>query len=310
MSKPIYFTGSGLDRADRLRGDAGWVAGRLKDAGTCVLPVWRDLNLVAADRLYLTGAAARNTIDQADEIVLLGLRGETPFFAADISSLDEDDANELVSDLGEFTDLRTCAPMLARDEGSILAYAKGMLIWHRRHRFCGDCGHPTLSAEAGHVRKCTNAGCAKPHFPRTDPAVIMLVTRPGPDGGSCLLGHKPGFLPGMYSTLAGFVEPGESLEETVAREVFEEAGVQVTDVRYRASQPWPFPASLMLGYRAQATTFDIKINPDELADAAWFTKADIARMPVTGKRLPRPDSIALWLINEWLAETLGDTKID
>ena len=285
-----------------MRGDTHWVADRLTDATTCVLPVWRDLNLVAADPLYLSGDAARNVIERADEIVLLGLRGETAFFAADVSSVDEVAAAEMGAP-GKFTDLRTCGSTFPLDDGSILAYAKGMLVWHRRHRFCGDCGHPTLSAEAGHLRKCTNADCAKPHFPRTDPAVIMLVTRPGPDGGSCLLGHKPGFLPGMYSTLAGFVEPGESLEDTVAREVFEEAGVQVADVRYRASQPWPFPASLMLGYRAQATTFDIKINPEELSDAAWFTREDIARMPENGKRLPRPDSIALWLIDEWLAET-------
>ena len=305
MSKPIFFTGSGLDRADRLRGDAQWVAAQLTDAATCVVPVWRDLNLVSvnceAAPSYVVGTAAQRVVDQAGEIVLLGLRDGLAYFAADVSSLDENAANALGAD-ANFTDLRTCAAMLSRDAGSILAYAKGMLIWHRRHRFCGDCGHPTISAEAGHVRKCTNPECAKPHFPRTDPAVIMLVTRPGPDGGSCLLGHKPGFLPGMYSTLAGFVEPGESLEETVAREVHEEAGIHVTDVRYRGSQPWPFPASLMLGYRAAATTFDIKINPEELSDAAWFTRADIARMPETGKRLPRPDSIASWLVNEWLAE--------
>ena len=302
MSKPIFFTGSGLDRADRLRGDAGWVARQLADAGTCVFPVWRDLNLVDDDRLHLTGDAAREVVVRADEIVLLGLRGETPYFAADISSMDENAAAKLCG-VDEFTDIRNCGSTMARDAGAVLAYAKGILIWHRRHRFCGDCGHPTLSAEAGPVRKCTNAGCAKSHFPRTDPAVIMLVTRPGPNGGSCLLGHKPGFIQGMYSTLAGFVEPGESLEETVAREVFEEAGIHVTDVSYRASQPWPFPASLMLGYRAVATTFDINIDPEELGDAAWFTREDIARMPETGKRLPRPASIALWLINEWLAET-------
>ena len=155
------------------------------------------------------------------------------------------------------------------------------------------------------MRRCTNAACGQPHFPRTDPAVIMLVTRPGPGGGSCLLGHKASFMPGMYSTLAGFVEPGESLEEAVAREVMEEAGVAVTDVRYRASQPWPFPASIMLGYRATATTEAITVDPAELDDAYWFTRDDIARLGDTGKRLPRADSIAFWLIREWLEEDAG-----
>ena len=308
MSKPIFFTGSGLDRADRLRGDAQWAARQLADEHTCIVPVWRDLNLVSGDSepdpVYVTGKAALGLVNLADEIVLLGLRDGLSYFAVDVSSLDENAAAAL-DVRGEFADLRKCASLIGREDGSILAYAKGILIWHRRHRYCGDCGHATISAEAGHVRKCTNPDCTKPHFPRTDPAVIMLVTKPGPDGGACLLGHKASFLPGMYSTLAGFVEPGESLEETVAREVFEEAGIQVTDVRYRASQPWPFPASLMLGYRAVATTFDININPEELDDAAWFSRADIARMPETGKRLPRPDSIALWLVNEWLAEEDG-----
>ena len=236
-------------------------------------------------------------------MVLLGRGDDSSQFAADITSAGEDTADALTGDGTKFVDLRQIPGALPQEEGAILAYARGMLHWHRRHRFCSDCGHPTKSADGGHVRRCTNPECARSHFPRTDPAVIMLVTKPGPDGGAGLLGHKSAFLPGMYSTLAGFVEPGESLEEAVAREVMEEAGIAVTDVRYRASQPWPFPASLMLGCRAVATSFDIKRNPAELDDLAWFTRDDIARMGETGKRLPRPDSIALWLIEEWLEES-------
>ncbi len=305
MPKPIFYTDSGLDRADGLREDPSWVEDLLRDPRAQVLPVWNDKVLVARNSeptlLPLTGEAAQAAAESAGEIVLLGHKDGVGYFAADISGLSETDATALVAG-EEFTDLRPVAPTMERSEGSILAYARGMLLWHRRHRFCGDCGHPTENTEGGHVRRCTNPDCRRPHFPRTDPAVIMLVTRPGPGGGACLLGHKSAFLPGMYSTLAGFVEIGETLEEAVAREVMEETGIATTDIQYRASQPWPFPASLMLGYRAVATSFDITINTDELDDAAWFTRDDIARMGENGKRLPRPDSIALWLIEEWLAE--------
>ncbi|WP_316979729.1 NAD(+) diphosphatase [Shumkonia mesophila] len=305
MTSTIFYTGSRLDRVDALRDDAEWVAARLADPKCRVLPVWRDRNLVGVDTepclRWRDGAAAQAVLERATEVVLLGLDGETAYFAADLSALEEQDAIALCGE-AQFADLRQVAAAIDPHDASLLAHARGMAHWHRRHRFCGICGSPTRASDAGHMRKCTNPACAQPHFPRTDPAVIMLVTRPGPGGGSCLLAHKAGFLPGMYSTLAGFVEPGESLEEAVAREVMEEAGVAVADVTYRASQPWPFPASLMLGYRAVAVTDVITVNPRELVDAFWFTKDDIARLGETGRRLPRPDSIALWLIREWLEE--------
>ena len=191
-----------------------------------------------------------------------------------------------------FMDLRRAAALLERGQASLLAHARGMMHWHRNHLFCGTCGGATLSRQGGHVRVC--GSCGREHFPRTDPAVIMLVVR----DGACLLARKPEWTDGMYSTLAGFVEPGESLEEAVAREVFEETAVTVADVSYRASQPWPFPASLMLGFRARATTTRIQIDDHELADARWFRRDDLAH----GRHLPRADSIARWLIDEWLAE--------
>jgi len=305
MKSPIFYTGSRLDRVDAMRDDAEWVAACRTDSNCRVLPVWRDRNLigVAAEPClrWLNGATAKIVLERAADVVLLGRDGDVTYFAADLSALEEPDAVALCGE-ARFTDLRQVAAAIDPHDASLLAHARGMAHWHRRHRFCGICGSPTKSSDAGHMRRCTNPACAQPHFPRTDPAVIMLVTRPGPDGGSCLLAHKAGFLPGMYSTLAGFVEPGESLEEAVAREVMEEAGIAVTDVTYRASQPWPFPASLMLGYRAVAVTGTITVNPRELVDAFWFTKDDIARLGETGRRLPRPDSIALWLINEWLEE--------
>lgn len=155
------------------------------------------------------------------------------------------------------------------------------------------------------MRLCADRRCGREHFPRTDPAVIMLVTRPGPDGGACLMGRQKSWPEGMYSTLAGFVDPGESLEEAVAREVQEEAGITVTGVTYMASQPWPFPSSLMLGFRARAASVDIHVNPDELDDARWFTKGQIARFGELGLSLPRQVSIARWLVDQWLAEEDG-----
>lgn len=305
MAREIFYTGSRLDRADARRDDAKWVAACRTDPRCRVLPVWRDRNLIerAGEPApgWLSGGAGQAALERAAEVILLGVDDGVPVFTADLSALDKRDAQALCGK-AEFVDLREVAAALDRPGGSLLAHARGMVHWHRRHRFCCICGSPTKSSDAGHLRRCTNATCGQPHFPRTDPAVIMLVTRPGPDGGSCLLAHKSGFLPGMYSTLAGFVEPGESLEEAVAREVMEETGIAVADVTYRASQPWPFPASLMLGYRAHVTTDAITVNPQELVDAAWFTRDDIARMPESGRRLPRPDSIALWLIDEWLAE--------
>lgn len=306
MTSPIFYTGAGLDRVDARRGDAAWIAARRADPHCRVLPVWRDRNLFAAQAEpclgWLDGAAAQAVLARAAEAVLLGLDGEVAYFAADLSALEEAEAAALCNG-ARFADLRQAGAAMAGRDAALLAHARGMAHWHRRHRFCGVCGSPTKASEAGHMRACTNPACAQPHFPRTDPAVIMLVTRPGPDGGSCLLAHKAGFLPGMYSTLAGFVEPGESLEEAVAREVMEETGVAVADVAYRASQPWPFPGAIMLGFRAVAVTEAITVDPGELVDAFWFSRADIARMPETGKRLPRPDSIALWLIREWLEET-------
>jgi NAD+ diphosphatase len=174
-----------------------------------------------------------------------------------------------------------------------------MLFWHSRHRFCGACGAPTRSEEAGHMRRCTDDACKTMHFPRTDPAVIMLVT----DGERALLGRNRNFVAGMYSTLAGFVEPGESLEDAVAREVMEETAIRVGTVHYHSSQPWPFPANIMLGFYAEATSTEITVDEGELEDARLFER-DWLRTHVDDEsfRLPRLDSIARRLIGDWLAE--------
>jgi NAD+ diphosphatase len=196
-----------------------------------------------------------------------------------------------------FADLRQLAGRLDRREAALLAHARAMLYWHMRHRFCGVCGNPTHAEEAGHMRRCTDPACAAMHFPRTDPAVIMLVTH----GEMALLGRSRNFPPGMYSTLAGFVEPGESLEDAVAREVREETGIEVGHVDYHSSQPWPFPANIMLGFHAQALTTAITVDFGELEDARWVERGWLlGHVDDDSFRMPRRDSIARRLIEDWL----------
>ncbi len=229
--------------------------------------------------------------------MLLGLIEDRAYFALDLSAVEAPLAALRPPAPVEFTDLRRVGPLLARQEGSLLAYARGIAYWHSRHRFCGVCGSATLSEEGGHVRRCTNATCDAQHFPRTDPAVIMLVH----DGDRCLLGRQRIWPTGMHSTLAGFVEPGESLEEAVAREVFEEAGILVDEVRYHSSQPWPFPASIMLGFHARARSSEIRVDHSELEDARWFERSYLlSHQDDDSFRLPRRDSIARRLIEDWL----------
>jgi NAD+ diphosphatase len=298
MRPPNFYAAAGLDRAGHRRKDAGWVAERLADPATRFVPLWRSQNLVLQAEPRWVLLAAEEIACFGAEPVLLGLTGETCLFTVDLSAHERPlDALALAAP-AEFMDLRRIGPLLARSEGSILAFARGILWWNQRHRFCGICGAPTASGEAGHVRTCTNAECRAPHFPRTDPAVIMLVH----DGERCLLGRQAVWAKGMHSTLAGFVEPGESLEEAVAREVMEETGIEVTDVVYHSSQPWPFPSSIMLGFHARAVTTEIRVDPVELEDARWFERGRLFahREDSDEFRLPRADSIARRLIEDWL----------
>jgi NAD+ diphosphatase len=180
--------------------------------------------------------------------------------------------------------------------GALLAYARAMIYWERRHRFCGDCGHPTRSAEGGFVRTCTNAACGKSIFPRTDPAIIVLVQA----GERCLLARQASWPPGRYSVIAGFVEPGESLEDAVKREVREETGIEVSEIYYQSSQPWPFPSSLMLGFVASAATTQFNLLDNELEHARWITRTELADEVRAGTlKLPPGLSISRRLIEAW-----------
>ena len=301
-SRPNLYTGGPLDRVSARREDESWVGAMLDRAEALFVPLWRSRNLVRGvgeagpQAVLLSGEEAAALRPPAGfPWVLLGLQGTQPVFAVDLSAVD-DPSPLLPPDPGTFTDLRAVAGALPAAEAATLALARGMLHWRSRHRFCGVCGNACTARSAGHVVYC--AACETSHFPRTDPAVIMLVHA----GDRALLGHSRRFPTStMFSTLAGFVEPGESLEEAVAREVFEEAGVRVGRVQYHSSQPWPFPASIMLGFYAEALSEEITIDPNELQDARWFARAQIRNHEAHGFHLPRPDSIARRLIEDWVA---------
>ena len=302
----ITFGGSYLDRADRLRGDGGAMARYLADSSSRVLPFWQGKPLFdstdAGPRLVWWGATDPVVAEQADTALFLGLDdGGSAHFAIDLSGLTPPDGDP-ATDLGlpatqGFIDLRAVLGDLDHRDAAIAAPAKGIFEWRRSHGFCSNCGARNIVAHAGWRFDCP--ACKRPHFPRTDPVVIMLVL----DGDRVLLGRQPGWDDGMYSLLAGFVEPGETIEEAVRREVHEETGVRVGAVRYLTSQPWPFPASLMIGCVARAETSAITIDPVELEDALWAGKAEMADA-LAGKhdriRPARKGAIAQTILRAWV----------
>ncbi|MGH6940500.1 NAD(+) diphosphatase [Hypericibacter sp.] len=306
-SRLNFYAGGRLDRAGLRRRDRDWIERLLADPRTRLVPVWRQQSFVLQAEMpaiaTLLRESASELIQSAAEIALLGLEGEpdngVAYFAVEISHLEAPETHPLLSAAGRFADIRSVGPLLGQEEGQLLAYARGLMHWHSRHRFCGVCGSPTVSEDAGHQRRCTNSACNAVHFPRTDPAVIMAVT----DGERLLLGRQASWPPGMHSVLAGFVEPGESLEEAVAREVKEEVGIDVEDVRYHSSQPWPFPGSIMLGFNARALSTEIHLSPEEIAEAAWYTRDQLRASPENETfRLPRRDSIARRLVEDWIKQ--------
>ncbi len=299
--RPNYYAALPLDRRAQQRGDQAWIERLLRDGATRILPVWRAQNLVAG--IGEAPRAAWLSMSQAEawtggtDAVFLGIADEVAHFALELSHL-EDPAPAAAMAAAGFTDLRSVGAVIPRDDGALLAYARGLIHWHSRHRFCGVCGHGTVSEQAGHQRRCGNPDCGAVHFPRTDPAVIMLIH----DRDRIILGRQSQWPPGMHSVLAGFVEPGESLEEAVAREVMEEVGVPVADVRYHSSQPWPFPASIMLGFTARALSAEIHLSPDEIESARWYSREELRNSPENETfRLSRRDSIARRLVDDWLA---------
>ncbi len=292
---PHVYGGQRFDRAARGRSDNAWLAGQRRHPASRVL-LMSGLKVMVLDgadppcAFWLTVGDLDDELD--DRAIFLGADDQgVSAFALDLGGRNFPDAR--------YVELRSVGGLLPSTEAGLLAYTRGLVFWHQRHLFCGACGAATRSEQGGHVRRCT--GCGAQHFPRSDPAVIVLVTHAG-RGERCLLWRSARFPGGMYSTLAGFVEPGESLEETVARELYEEAGIDVTDVTYCSSQPWPFPASLMLGFRARALSDHLQIDRTELEDAAWFTREELLDPINRPVKLPNRDSIARHLIEAWLLE--------
>ncbi len=296
--RPNVFAGPYLDRLAHLRKDDAWVAAALADPRTHVVPVWRSRNLLhrRADGLAAAFLSAAHVAGDprlaSGEFVLLGRHDGCTYFALELvesaPALEALGGDEAV----RFEDLRLAGGQLEAQPAGVLAYARAMLHWRSRHRFCGVCGSPNTPVQAGHVMRCTHPACATDHFPRLDPAIIVLVT----DGARALLGRQASWPAGRYSTIAGFVEPGESLEDAVAREVLEETGVTVSEAEYHSSQPWPFPSSLMIGYIAQAAPGQAPKADDELEDVRWFSRADIASGT---PGLPPPQSVSHRLIEDW-----------
>jgi len=311
----IYYKGLGLDRGSEQRKDAGWVSQQWQHEACRVLLLHSGRNLMLWDRLSdvqpLAISHPRDEVAailaESESLVFLGLDNQQPIFAADVSLLDEADILALPG-AHEFVDLREAGWLLSGQEAALLAYARGLLYWNRHNGFCSNCGSVAESRQGGHLRVCTNAACGRMHFPRTDPAVIMLVEDLSePTNPRCLLGRNSRFPERLVSTLAGFVDPLETLEECVVREVFEEAGVRVDQVEYQASQPWPFPSSIMLGFRARALTTEINIDGVEIAEAHWFSPEQMKTFGEWGDSgdgycLPRRDSIARYLIEAWMKD--------
>lgn len=297
------FTLCRLDRAHALRHEDGALEAALAHPETRLVPVWRSKNLIdgprAQPRPVLVPATALWWREPAVEVALLGVLDGATYAVVDLSDIDDPKAHPSLAALGAFVDLRSMGQFLSPADAGLLAYARALMWWHQRHRFCGACGSETDSREAGHSRVCRN--CGTTHFPRTDPAVIVLVH----DGERCLLARQPGWPPGMHSVLAGFVEPGESLESCVHREVEEETGIVLDEVRYHSSQPWPFPQSLMVGFTARALTTGLRIDRRELEHADWYTRDWLNSLPPGAYDgagpfyLPRRISIARRLLDEW-----------
>lgn len=316
MNNTLHYQGCPLDRGDALRRHPDQLEQRWHSAQCRLVLLHQGKNLFypgteqapeTITPVFVHPQTISDLLRGGTNRIYLGSdANELAYFAL---ALDAEQATVVSERLAaKFIDLRSTGRHLSHQDAALLAYARGMLYWHQQTRFCSVCATPVHAESGGHVLQCSNTGCAQTFFPRTDPAVIMLVERVSADGTrQCLLGRHPNWPPGSLSTLAGFVEPGESLEEAVRREVFEEAGIRVGQVGYFASQPWPFPASIMLGFFAQADTDTIAVDPHELAEAGWFSAEEVRSFGDWGDetkkhRLPSTDSIARMLINTWLEE--------
>ncbi len=301
MEEIYCFAGNPLDRVSQRRQDPGWVASLLDDPKSRLLPLHdlkpqvRHASAVALD--WQNVGPWRSLVEDGSTLILLGIREERAYFALDASPAGSPPDGDTVA-----MDARSVAPMIDGGEAAILAEARSLIDWHARHRFCAQCGTLSIVASGGWVRHCPN--CKAHHFPRVDPVVIMLAVR----GERCLLGRGRRRVGTRFSCLAGFMEPAETLEEAVRREILEESNIQIGRVRYLASQPWPFPSNLMMGFLAEALSEEITIDPDEIGEARWFERDEVRAMversrsddPMPGVvTLPPPLAIGHQIARRW-----------
>ncbi|MEP5152937.1 NAD(+) diphosphatase [Planktotalea sp.] len=319
LAETVTFGGSGLNRAAELRGDAEAMRAHRKNPVSEAIVFWKGKPLIRRgelDALARVSMTHELFADRADNALFLGLEDGRAIFAHDISDWVPDGAEDAapgalfdfseqshpdLPDTDVFSELRANMTRLNARDAELAASALAVYAWHRSHQFCSKCGAKSEMSMSGWQRGCSS--CGAQHFPRTDPVVIMLIA----NGNSVLMGRSPQWPPGMYSLLAGFVEPGETIEAAVRREVFEEAGIEVGQVEYLASQPWPFPNSLMFGCKGEATSKEITIDPNELEDAMWVSREDmmLAFAGEHPKILPaRKGAIAHFILKHWLEDRL------
>ncbi len=298
------FAGNPLDRASDRRADPDWLAEKLAAPDSAALAVWNGQPLVedaeggGAQIAWLAADRARALAGGPEHLLFLGLWNEAAIFAVDLEG-GADPADGPLEGLGRFEDLRAIALALTAGDAAIAATAKSMFEWRRKHRHCAACGEIADIADGGWKRVCP--ACRAQHFPRTDPVVIMLAVR----GEACLLGRQAAWPEGMYSALAGFLEPGESIEEACARELFEESGLLAKRVRYHSTQPWPYPSSLMIGLIAEVEEGEAVADQVEIDEVRWFTRAEagaLVRGELADAKAPGALAIAHQLIKAWVEE--------
>lgn len=308
MSNQLFYSDESLDRSHLLRKDQEKIDTLIRSNESVFIVHAHGKSLFCVkDTSHVSVQLNFAQIEAFDfqNTLFLGFNNNQAVFGIDLSNHNE----TIINDLFEafiFDDLRKHITSISTQDASLMAYVKGMFTWHQNHMYCGKCGAETESISAGHERRCTNDECKNVLFPRIDPAVIVLIHHRFPDGiDRCLLGRSHRYTANMYSTLAGFVEPGESLEMTVKREMMEEVGLEVKNIEYIASQPWPFPSSIMLGFFSEATHTDLTLDTDEVKEAKWFTAQELVSLSKMGKIvLSKEDSIANFLIKKWINDQL------
>ena len=299
ISSGNFFTSENLNHLTEKRNNEKWISEQFESSDTLFIPVWQGKNLFDSSNGPKIVTLNKDEIKKFGlkecSLTLLGKLNNKVYFSFSLDRINTDLENEF-SSFGIFAPLRKFAALLNKDEASLIAYSIALSNWQKKHHFCGKCGSKTLLVLGGHRIDCSNTDCNHQVFPRTDPAVITLVYK----DDKCLLVRQPHWQPSQYALVAGFVEPGESLESAVAREIHEETGIEVTNIKYFSSQPWPFPGSIMLGFSAEAVTEKITLHDHELEDAKWVTRTEIiAGLKNKTLKSPTNFSIAFRLIENW-----------